>query len=428
VSWARRFRIRQGLKSSLWVAPLVGLFLGLALSYGMVGLEDVSRVPHGWTYSPGTALTVLTTIVAATVGLVGFVVTVTVLCVQMAANTFSARYMRIWYRDPLLKATLAVLIGAVSFSFSLLRRINTSVPNLAVTVSGVLVGVGLVLFVVFLDRVLHRLRPVAVAALVARAGRRSLRSIAPAAGRGRMSEPPPHVDLDAVLVVRSRRSGAIQAIEKQALARWAAEHDAVLVLDKAVGDFASTGSRLAVVHAAAPVDPAAEDRILSLVALGSERTIDQDPAFAIRIMVDVAIRALSPAVNDPTTAVQVLNHLEDLLGTIGTTPGLDGLLGLEDADGRLRVLVPSHRWEDFLALAVTEIREYGGRSLQVVRRLRALLDTLEEGVLPEYLPAVQDERARLEATIAGAFGDTVDRDRAVESDRQGIGGPSAVAS
>jgi uncharacterized membrane protein len=140
-------------------------------------------------------------------------------------------------------------------------------------------------------------------------------------------------------------------------------------------------------------------------------------------MVDIANRALSPAVNDPTTAVQVLNHLGDTLRMVGSTPvplpSADR--GTEGAD----VLVPVRRWEDFLSLAVTEIREYGSQSVQVMRRLRAVLEELRESVPAERRDAVDSELARLEATVSRGFGGTVDLDLASVPDPQGIGGPGA---
>jgi uncharacterized membrane protein len=106
--------------------------------------------------------------------LTGFVITVTVLVVQMATGTFSARYLRLWYRDRMLKATLAVLAGTLTFSFGLLRRIESDfVPNIGVSAAGLLVVSGLILFLIFFDRFIHRLRPVAVAALVTGAGRKA---------------------------------------------------------------------------------------------------------------------------------------------------------------------------------------------------------------------------------------------------------------
>ena len=126
--------------------------------------------------------------------------------------------------------------------------------------------------------------------------------------------------------------------------------------------------------------------------------------------------------NDPTTAVQVLDHLEELLRVMGTT-SLERRGELRDDAGRLRVVVPSQRWEDFLSLGVTEIREYGARSIQVMRRLRTLLEGLREEVLEDYRPAVDEEMRRLDATVEASFGGSVDLDRAVLADRQGIGGP-----
>jgi uncharacterized membrane protein len=159
-----------------------------------------------------------------------------------------------------------------------------------------------------------------------------------------------------------------------------------------------------------------------MVVLGRERTIEQDPAFALRILVDIAIRALSPAVNDPTTAVQVLDYIEDLLLVIGRRE-LGGRGELRDRERRIRVVIPVRRWEEFLELAVTEIRVYGATSVQVARRLRALLEGLRAAVRPEHRGAVDDELCRLEASVADSF-PADDQAFAGTSDRQGIGGPA----
>ena len=350
------FRIRQTLKGSLWVLPLVGGLLGLGLSNASVWLEGRSFVPHGWDYSTDTAETVLTTVVAASVGLTGFVVTVTVLVVQMATGTFSPRYMRLWYRDSVLKATLAVLVGALAFSFTLLRRIDENVPDLGVTLSGFFLGAGLVLFLVFLDRCLHRLRPVKVASLVAHAGRAALRQTVELASMRRRSGADAELDellaRTPTLVVRSRKSGALQAIDDEGLLAWATHHDAVIVLRHGVGDFVSSNAVLLEVHGTATFPRVAEHRLAGRIALGTERTIEQDPAFALRILVDIAIRALSPAVNDPTTAVQVINHLEDTMALIGDTPGLDGRWEYRDDGNILRLVMPAHRFDDLVGAGV----------------------------------------------------------------------------
>jgi uncharacterized membrane protein len=154
---------------------------------------------------------------------------------------------------------------------------------------------------------------------------------------------------------------------------------------------------------------------------GDCSTIEQDPGLALRIMVDVAIRALSPAVNDPTTAVQVLDHLENLLRAMGASR-IRSTVDVVDAQGPLRLRMPGRSWAEYLALGVTEIRLHGNGSVQVARRLRALLERLVEHVLPEHRRAVEDELRRLDIAVAESFAGSVDADRAQIPDSQGIGG------
>jgi uncharacterized membrane protein len=424
VTWSIRFRLRQWLRSSLWLVPLAGAAVGLLASSASVALGRHIDLPSSWEYSAGTAGTLLSTVAGAMVGLIGFVVTISVLVVQMATGTFSARYMRLWYRDPVLKAVLAWLFGTLTFSYSLLRQNEEgAVPNLGVTLAGAFVAVGVVLFLLFLDRFVHRLRPVAVAALVAAAGRQSgtlpQREIS-APDLEALGEPP-------AFVVTANAHGVIQAVDHEGLVSWAERHDAVLVFLEGVGDFVSKGTPLVEVHATSP-PPSGERELIGKIALGVERTIEQDIAFSIRIMVDIANKALSAAVNDPTTATQVLNHLSDVLRSLGRTRHLDGVTALADGQNRVRVLMPSHRFVDLLSLGVTEIRQYGAGSIQVMRRLRALLEDLRATVLPEYVDAVDAELARLDATVAEAFGDGADFDLAQLGDPQGIGGPPRLHS
>ena len=177
------------------------------------------------------------------------------------------------------------------------------------------------------------------------------------------------------------------------------------------------------VYGTAPFPRVAERRLAGRLALGTERTIDQDPAFALRILVDVAIRVLSTAVNDPTTAVQVIDHLEDTLGLIGRTRGPRRTLGVPRRQGQAPTRDTRPPVRGLPLPGVTEIRISASSSIQVTRRLRSALLELESSVLPEYAPAVAAELEHLAVTAASAFGDTPDAKRALRGDRQGIGGP-----
>jgi uncharacterized membrane protein len=420
--WGLVFKTRQYLKGSLWFLPLLGGIAGAAFGAAAASSDRTVPVLSSLEYSASTAEAVLAAIVGSTAALTGFVVTVSVLVVQMATSTFSARYMRLWYRDRMLHVLLAMLVGTFTFSFTLLAGVEEdSVPNVGVTATGALMAVDMFLFLFFLDRFVHRLRPVAVAALVAEAGRRAFESVmgaasgpdAPEIVRARVEAGDPSV------VVRTHRAGSIQAVHGAGLVRFAREQDCTLVLNHAVGDFVPAGAPVISVYGSTADVSRAERRLQGMVVLGVERTIEQDPAFALRVMVDIAIKALSPAVNDPTTAVQVINHLGDTLHTIGAT---DFQPNADPVQRSWRVLVPARRWEEYLSLGVTEIREYGASSVQVVRRLRALLEELQGTVRLEHRAAVDDELARLEAQVEQSFAASADLDRAVEADRQGIGG------
>jgi uncharacterized membrane protein len=421
MTWSRRFRVSEYVRGSLWLLPLGGAVLGALLGTGTLVVDRLVDLPSIGTYSASTASTVLSAIVGATAALTGFVITVTVLVVQMATGTFSARYMRLWYRDRMLKATLAVLVGTLTFSFALLRRVESDfVPNTGVTIAGSLLVVSLLLFLLFFDRFIHRLRPVAVTKIVADAGRRTFEDMRAARATPDITWEPLVTDADPVLVVHSERAGSIQAFDVKGLVRWARQNDSVVVLRHPVGDFVPEGAVLMDVYGRAP--EAAERWLCDAVALGDERTIQQDPAFALRIMVDVALMALSPAVNAPTTAVQVLDHLGETLRQIGTTD-------LERTNERRGdeqpvLVIRVRRWEDFLSLGVTEIREYGAGSIQVMRRLRAMLNELHDTVLPAHREAVTGELRRLDATIRDRWAHAVDLDLVSRADGQGIGGPS----
>jgi len=427
MTWATRFRIREYLRESMWVVPSLGAIAGILGALIVVLIDEHVKVPSDWAYSSSTASTVLSAVVGAVAALTGFVVTVTVLVVQEATGTFSARYMRLWYRDPVLKGVLALLIGTLAFAFSLLRRIETNfVPDLGVTLAEVLLLAGLVVFVVFLNRFVHRLRPVAVAALLAKGVRKSLDDdllhtrgvpdvfVGPLEG----------VEEEPSLTVRCERPGAIQAVNLSAVVTWARRHECLVELRHSVGEFMEEGDPLFAVYGCAGPSDVAERDLRGFVALGLERTIEQDPAFALRVIVDMASKALSPAINDPTTGVQALDYLGASLRRLGTVDrsAPRWYAGASDRG----VVVPARRFEDFLALGVTEIREFGATSIQVMRRMRALLEKLEQEVHPENRAAVQAELARLNATIAATYSDSIDRDRAEIADRQGLGGPDRL--
>ena len=232
-SWAARFARRQRLQGSLWVVPLVGAIAGPLLAEVVLRFDDAVDMPAAWSYSESTASVILGAIVSALVALTGFVVAFGVLVVQMATQTLSPRFMRLWYRDGLQKALLGTFVATLTFSLALLRGVSdTSVPDAGVTIAGGAVTVCVVLFLVYLDRFVHSLRPVAVAWDVSAAGARVFLEEQPETTPPAVAVP----DGPPVLEVRCASAGAIQAIDRAGLLATAIRYDCLLVLPHAVGD------------------------------------------------------------------------------------------------------------------------------------------------------------------------------------------------
>jgi uncharacterized membrane protein len=160
--------------------------------------------------------------------------------------------------------------------------------------------------------------------------------------------------------------------------------------------------------------------VLRRIGAGIERTMAQDPAFGFRQLVDIAERALSPAINDPTTAVQAIDRIHDLLRRVARRPAATGVHA--DADGVPRLVVPVPSWNDLLHLGCDEIRQYGAGSLQVCRRLHAMFEDLLTVTDPGRAEAVRAQVALLDRAVARAFVDPEDRAAAGCPDRQGVGG------
>jgi uncharacterized membrane protein len=209
----------------------------------------------------------------------------------------------------------------------------------------------------------------------------------------------------------------VQGIAIVPLVDLAAEAGALVEVVVAVGDTISESTpMLRVVNARAAID---ELRLRRCVALGVERTFDQDPKYALRLLVDIGIRALSPAINDPTTAVQALDQIGDLLLRLGRRQLEIG--AFHDERGELRVIVPFPTWDDFLRLAFGEIASYGATSVQVMRRMLALIGDLAAALPSERRGGLDEWHARLRRSVALNFPDAEHRRAALSEDRQGLG-------
>jgi uncharacterized membrane protein len=218
-------------------------------------------------------------------------------------------------------------------------------------------------------------------------------------------------------------SAIVLAVNLKALVDEARRVDGIIEVVPRVGDFVSVGEPVFMVHGA--VRNIDERKLRGAVAFGPERTIEQDSTFAFRVIVDVAIKALSTGINDPTTAVLAIDQLHRLLRIVGGRHLHEEQI--KDGNGRVRVVFPTPNWEDFVQLACREIRLYGAGNFQVARRLRAMIQNLLRALPESRRTALRKELALLDQAIEGCYVVPEDIALARIADTQGLGGAHSAA-
>jgi uncharacterized membrane protein len=217
-------------------------------------------------------------------------------------------------------------------------------------------------------------------------------------------------------IVSAHRLEYVLALDVPRLVALARASNAVIHVPVAVGDPVVAGTPLALVHGSGA--PLGERELRRCIVVGPDRNAESGPKYSIRLLVDIAIRALSPAVNDPTTAVQALDQLEAILVRLGNSH-LD-IGNVRDEEGALRLVYPSATWEEYLELAVVEIQQYGAEAVQVARRLAALFDALLSRVPKERRGAVNRLAEEHLSVVRSKF-PREHRMRVEQLDREGLG-------
>lgn len=223
------------------------------------------------------------------------------------------------------------------------------------------------------------------------------------------------------VITRSRHGEVLAAVDRAHLVRVAQRANAVIEVVAQIGSYAGEDEVVVIVRGGGEIDQRDARRALMFA---DGRSLLQDPSFAIRCIVDVVVRALSTAINDPTSAVEGLDALDGVLRHLGRRQ-LESAAILDD-EGHVRLVVATPGWNELVDLALTEIR-YGAGTPQVTRRLAALLDGLEPTVAPERRAAIARHRMLLEEHVASVYADPVEREFARTPDRLGIGGRPAAA-
>jgi uncharacterized membrane protein len=214
------------------------------------------------------------------------------------------------------------------------------------------------------------------------------------------------------------RSGVVLALDVAGLVDMATRVNCVIEVLPMVGDFLATGEEACRLYGDA-ADSISAATLRRHISLGPERTLTQDPIFGFRIILDVAAKALSPAINDPTTAVLAIDQLHHLLHLLGQKQLDAGVF--RDSAGQVRLIYRTPNWNDFVTLAATEIRLYAGLSSQVTRRLQAMFERLLQAVPAQRTGEIRRQMELLRRTIEATYRDPEDRAMAICADLQGFG-------
>ena len=423
--WSQWYRVRGYVQSSLWIVPFISLLvyaLVIRLVYAIEGWTVWRPLLSYWGWRPLGTQSVLETIVTMMLTFIVFTFGSLLVAIQIAGGQLTPRIMAATLlRDNAIRFAVGLFTFTLLFSIGALARLETTVPLSSRSLRDSWSFLPCRLS--FSDR----LRRTASHSCPHSCARRRRR---PRGHRERLRRPVYRHRLLRWSASEASDAGPDRCASRQArdpagsksehLGRTAQKANVIIELMPRVGDFVATGETL--FHVYGNAVSIGDHQLRGAVAFGPERTMEQDSTLAFRIIVDIAIKALSKAINDPTTAVLALDQLQHLLSMVGQRH----LYGEEilDKSGELRVVFHTPNWKDFVQVTFSEIRLYGAENFQIARRLRAVIEHLAR-TLPEHRrPALRAELDLLDRTIVKLHVLAEDIALARVPDTQGLGGSS----
>ena len=418
--WHLLQRYRRYRKQALWIVPFTAIILEQVV-YRLLHLLDDWL---GWQlqrFSAAGAQALLEAITTMTLSFIVFTFGSLLVAIQVAGGQLTPRIIATnLLRDNVVRYTVGLFVFTLLFAISALNRIRGTGDQLVLVVAGVLGLLSIAAFLYLIDYAARLLRPVSILSRVGEDGLAVIEAVYPQPIQGPSL---PHVTpqtagMPSRIVYHTGRSEVILSVNIGMLLQESQKANAIVQLIPVVGDFVAKDEPLFALYG--NVSGIDENILVSSVNFGIERTLEQDPTFAIRIILDIALKALSPAINDPTTAVLAIDQLHRLLRSIGKRNLRTD--NITDASGKLRVIIRTPNWEDFVNLACTELRRYGADSIQVVRRLRAMIENLIRTLPEDRHDALQAQLALLDQAIKAIYIIPEELILARTTDLQGLGG------
>jgi uncharacterized membrane protein len=410
----------------MWVPVLAANVVAVALAIGLPLLDEQLGDEHALPLTVASAQAIFEALAGGMITFTGIVFSAVFVAAQIQTSSYSPRLAARLRRDPVVIAGLALPTATAIYSLFALAAIGRQasesgrdfLPTATVLCGLLLALITLGAFVALVQRAFESTQIGGILRTLMRRAYAVIEDVHPRDAPHVDAGPLHADDVDATEITHPGPPAVIAAVDRAALLRLADQAGGFLTVVPAVGEYLARGQVvLRIAGARTDPDLALAQRVF---VLARQRTVDQDPAFALRMLVDIAIRALSPAVNDPTTGVQALDRIEALLTELALRHPGPSVVVDDERTPRARIHAP--RWAEYFELGVMEIRLYGASSPQIVRRLYALYDLLDNVADDSERPRIALERRLLQEAVVVQFADPEERAIVERPDRLGLGG------
>lgn len=395
------------LRSSFWFLPalivitLMGLALGLIEIDRQFGKELMGWSPRWFDNDPEGVRSILQAIAGSMATVAGVVFSITIVALTLASTQYSPRVLRNFMRDRLNQAMLGIFIGVFIYCLLVMRSISggngTFVPSSALLVALMLAIVASGTFIFFIHHIAASIQASELTKAITKETSAALDEAFPPQGsirEGGRQELEPEATWQPL---PAQDVGYIQAVDLRALLDFACAHDTIVRMDCGVGDFVAPGWAMASIASREPVSAKMVEEINRIYAIDGYRTIDQDAAFGFRQLVDIALKALSPGINDTTTAVTCIEHLTALLSHCAPHPERTPW---QLRHGTLRLIEKPHSFAYLVALAFEQIRENAKANTEILLRLMAAIERVSGWIrAPDRLRPLEAQLQAIAETI-----------------------------
>lgn len=403
----------QEARSSFWFVPAVMVVSAVALAAGLIAVDATVHlhVDKQWplVFGAGAAGSrgLLTAVASSMITVAGVVFSITIVALSLSSSQYTSRVLRNFMRDRINQVVLGMFVGIFAYCLVVLRTIRGGdegafVPSFAVFGGLILAFVGIAFLIFFIH---HISLSIQASSIIAAAAEETIAAVDHLFPKGLGENLDEDTEQTAAIALENQiwsailaqKSGYIEGIDSDALLELAREHGTIFRMERGIGEFVTEGTPLVSIYGQCELDGVMSTELNGVYVIGRQRTIQQDAGFGIRQIVDIALKALSPGVNDTTTAVMCVDYLGAILArlatrTIASRTRLD--------EGELRIIARGPSFESLVAEAFDQIRQNAGGNVAVLTRQVEALETIAGQTTNARRRLAIKQQADLIATVA----------------------------